>query len=479
MGAKKPRFIDEGVLLKVWGGRFEKKTDRGVEEFTESLSFDRRLFSEDIAGSIAHARMLGSCGILPEKEAKDIIAGLKEIEKEIADGRFVFDLSDEDIHMSIERALTDKIGPVGGKLHTARSRNDQVVLDMRIYLKKEIKIICALLANLQHAQLDLARANLDVVMPGYTHLQRAQPVLFAHHQMAHFFCLSRDFDRLKACFERTDIMPLGSGALAGTSFPIDRQIVADELDFSRISENSIDATSDRDFILEFLSAASITMLHLSRIAEEVILWATKEFGFIELDDSYTTGSSMMPQKKNPDVVELVRGKAARVFANMTAVLVTLKALPLAYNRDLQEDKEPVFDTIDNLKMCLSALTGMLSTMQINQDAMEKAASTGFSTATDAADYLTKKGLPFRQAHETVGRLVRFCISEDRALLDLEMQEFKRFSELFEEDIFDVLDIRKSVESKTSYGGTSVTSVRQQFRIADKNLARESSWSSSQ
>ncbi len=461
--------------MKAWGGRFSKETDETVEEFTASLDFDCRLYKEDIAGSIAHARMLAECQILPKHEAEQITKSLKGIEKDIGEGKFPFNLADEDIHMSIERALIERIGVIGGKLHTARSRNDQVALDIRMYLKKEIGNIARLLTSLQKTQQDLAQENLDVIMPGYTHLQRAQPLLFAHHQMAHFFCICRDFDRFKACFERTDVMPLGSGAIAGTSFPIDREYVARELGFSRISDNSIDATSDRDFLLEFLSVSSLTMVHLSRIAQELVLWSTQEFGFIELDDAYTTGSSIMPQKKNPDVAELVRGKSGRIYGNLIALFTTLKALPLAYNRDLQEDKEPVFDTIDNLKLCLATLVGMLSTLKINRQAMERAADSGFSTATDAADYLAKKGMSFRQAHEVVGKLVKYCISQNVGLQNLELAVLKKHSEFFDDDIFNVLNIQNSVKSKTSQGGTSPTSVKKQFKTAKQLLAEEKKW----
>ena len=462
-------------MSKLWGGRFDKNTDKVVEEFTASLPFDCRLYKEDIAGSIAHVKMLAKCKILPDEEAEQIAEGLREIEREFEADRFSFDLADEDIHMSIERTLMQKIGPVGGKLHTARSRNDQVALDMRMYIKKEIKIVCELITSLKQTLMAGARDNIDVIMPGYTHMQRAQPILFAHHQMAHFFSLQRDFDRFKLCFDRADVMPLGSGALAGTSFPIDREFVAKELGFSRISENSLDAVSDRDFLLEFQFAASLMMVHLSRIAEELVLWSTQEFGFVELDDSYTTGSSIMPQKKNPDVAELIRGKTGRTFGNLLALLTTLKALPLAYNRDLQEDKEVVFDTLDNLKLLLSTLIGMLSTMQINKVRMEESAGGGFSTATDLADYLVKKGLSFREAHEVVGAIVKNCISDDLVFEQLKLDDFKRFSSFFESDVFDVLDARSSVESRASYGGTSSTSVKRQFQVAQQIIADEKAW----
>jgi len=461
--------------MKPWGGRFSKDTDKVVEEFTSSLPFDCRLSKEDITGSIAHARMLAKCGIISQDDGKEIVNGLRAIEKDMDKGKFFFDLSDEDIHMSIEKALIEKIGPVGGKLHTARSRNDQVALDMRIYLKKEIKIVCQLLRSLQETFLSVGQRNINVILPGYTHLQRAQPVLFAHHMMAHFFAIDRDFKRFKVCYENTDVLPLGSGALAGTSFPIDREYVAEELGFKRISENSMDATGDRDFLLEFLFAASLTMIHMSRISEELIMWSSHEFGFIEMDDSYATGSSIMPQKKNPDVAELVRGKTGRVFGDLTALLTTMKALPLAYSRDLQEDKEAVFDALDNLKLCLETMGGMIATMKINGDQMKKAADSGIMAATDVADYLVKKGMPFRKAHEIVGNIVKECIASNKDIPDLKLEKLKKYSSLFEGDILGMLETVKIVESKSSRGGTSSTSVKNQFEIAKKIINEQEDW----
>jgi len=464
--------------MKPWGGRFNKETDKVVEEFTASLPFDCRLSKEDIAGSIAHARMLAKCEIIPQEDAEKIINGLNAIEKDMNEGKFFFDLADEDIHMSIERALIEKIGPVGGKLHTGRSRNDQVSLDMRMYLKKEMKIMCELLRSLQETLLGVGLKNIDVILPGYTHLQRAQPVLFAHHMMAHFFAIDRDFKRFKVCYKNTDVFPLGSGALAGTTFPIDREYVAEELGFNKISENSMDATSDRDFLLDFLFAASLTMVHLSRISEELILWSSQEFDFIEMDDSYATGSSIMPQKKNPDVAELIRGKTGRVFGDLTALLTTMKALPLAYSRDLQEDKEAVFDALDNLKLCLETMAGMISTMKIKSDRMKKAADSGLMGATDIADYLVKKGVPFRKAHEIVGHIVKECISDNKGLPDLELEQLRKHSSLFEQDILGVLETVNIVESKKSLGGTSSQSVKNQFETAKKINSEQGVWLSS-
>lgn len=461
--------------MKPWGGRFSKDTDKVVEEFTASLSFDCRLSKEDIAGSIAHAKMLAKCDIISQDDAKEIANGLKAIEKDMNEGKFFFDLSDEDIHMSIERALIEKIGPVGGKLHTARSRNDQVVLDMRMYLKKEIKIICELLRSLQETLLVIGQKNINVILPGYTHLQRAQPVLFAHHMMAHFFAIDRDFKRFKVCYENTDILPLGSGALAGTSFPIDRKYLAKELGFKKISDNSMDATGDRDFLLEFLFASSLTMVHLSRISEELILWSSQEFGFIEMDDSYATGSSIMPQKKNPDVAELIRGKTGRIFGDLTTLLTTMKALPLAYSRDLQEDKEAVFDALDNLKLCLETMAGMIATMKINSDQMKKAADSGLMAATDIADYLVEKGMPFRKAHEIVGNIVKECVSGNKDLPDLKLEKLKKYSSLFEADILGMLETVRIVESKASPGGTSSKSVKNQFKTAKKIISEQETW----
>jgi argininosuccinate lyase len=461
-------------MSKLWGGRFAKSTDVMVEEFTSSISFDQRMYKEDIAGSIAHAKMLAKCKILTEEEGRCIIDGLSGILKDIEAGNFSFEIALEDIHMNIEKRLTERIGAVGGKLHTARSRNDQVALDTHMYLKKEIRELAGLLIELQQAVLETSEKFPQAVMPGYTHLQRAQPILFSHHMMTYFFMLARDFRRLKGVWEGTDIMPLGAGALAGTTFPIDRHFVADELKFAAVYENSMDAVSDRDYILEFLSFASILMMHLSRISEEIILWSSAEFSFIELDDSHCTGSSIMPQKKNPDVAELVRGKTGRVFGHLMAMLAVAKGLPLAYNKDLQEDKEGMFDTIDTLKFSLTVYAAMLRSMRVNEPVMEKAVCNDFSNATDMADYLVKKGLPFRQAHEAVGKCVAYCLQEQKRLVDLTLAEFETFSPLFEQDILQAIQVDTCVNARTSYGGTSASGVQHQLAVAKEMLRQEQS-----
>ncbi|CUH95198.1 Argininosuccinate lyase [Propionispora sp. 2/2-37] len=459
-------------MSKLWGGRFAKNTDVMVEEFTSSISFDQRMYREDIAGSIAHARMLAKCGIIDTTEAETIIDGLQAILADIENGTFSFEVSLEDIHMNIEKRLTERIGAVGGKLHTARSRNDQVALDTHMYLKKEIEVIAGLIADMQQAILDVTEKYPRAVMPGYTHLQRAQPILFAHHMLAYFFMLARDFSRLKGVWERTDMMPLGAGALAGTTFPIDRHFVAEQLHFSQIYENSMDAVSDRDYIMEFLSFASILMMHLSRISEEIILWSSSEFSFIELDDAHCTGSSIMPQKKNPDVAELVRGKTGRVFGHLMAILTVSKGLPLAYNKDLQEDKEGLFDAIDTVKFSLTTYASMLRAMRVNENRMRSVLRNDFSNATDMADYLVKKGLPFRQAHEVVGKCVAYCIEQQKWLMDVSLEEFKSFSELFEQDILEAIQIETCVDARNSYGGTSSVQVRQEITIARKMMDKQ-------
>jgi len=459
-------------MSKLWGGRFTQNTDVLVEEFTSSISFDQRMYAEDIAGSIAHATMLAQCAIITTEEAITIIEGLKGILTDIEAGNFSFEVSLEDIHMNIEKRLTERIGTVGGKLHTARSRNDQVALDTHMYLKREIGNIGKLITQLQQTIVEVAEKHKAVIMPGYTHLQRAQPILFAHHMMAYFFMLSRDFRRLKGVYEGTDIMPLGAGALAGTTFPIDRHFVAKQLNFSEVYENSMDAVSDRDYILEFLSCASILMMHLSRISEEIILWSSAEFSFIELDDGHCTGSSIMPQKKNPDVAELVRGKTGRVFGHLMALLATAKGLPLAYNKDLQEDKEGMFDTIDTLKFSLTVYASMLRGMKVNDKVMDAAVRNDFSNATDMADYLVKKGLPFRQAHEVVGKCVAYCLGQKKWLMDLSLPEFKEFSPLFETDILEAIKVETCVNARNSYGGTSSAGVQQEFTIAQQILQKQ-------
>jgi argininosuccinate lyase len=440
--------------MKLWGGRFSKPTDRWMEEFNASIPFDRELAEEDIQGSIAHASMLGACGVISPEEAEAIIDGLEKIRKRIREGQAEFRIEHEDIHMNIEKMLIDEIGPVGGKLHTARSRNDQVALDMHLYIRERTVELVRLLVQLQEALLEQAEAHVDTILPGYTHLQRAQPVRFAHHLLAYVSMFERDIERLIDSYKRVNTCPLGAGAIAGTTFPIDRRMVAEQLGFERIYDNSMDAVSDRDYLVEFLSIASLIMVHLSRLSEELILWSSEEFGYITLDDAYCTGSSMMPQKKNPDIPELVRGKAGRVFGHLTALLVTLKGLPLTYNKDLQEDKEGVFDTVRTLTGSLTLTAALIRTMQVNAGKMRKNAEAGFANATDLADYLVRKGLPFRQAHEVTGKLVLHCIREGKVLLDLTLEEFRAHCPLIGEDIHDALSLEQVVEARESEGGTS-------------------------
>lgn len=449
---------------KLWGGRFTKTTDQLVEAFNASIQFDQRLYREDIRGSMAHARMLGKVGILTAEEVEAIVTGLAAIRAEIDAGTFEFSVALEDIHMNIEKRLTDRIGQAGAKLHTARSRNDQVALDMHLYMRRETGEIAALLQELLEALTDVAEKNMDVILPGYTHLQRAQPVTFAHHLLTYCQMLTRDFRRLENVWVGADIMPLGAGALAGTTFPIDRKQVAAELNFGAIYDNSMDAVSDRDYLLEFLSFASILMMHLSRLSEEVILWSSAEFGFIELDDAYSTGSSMMPQKKNPDVAELVRGKTGRVYGHLMGLLTTAKGLPLAYNKDLQEDKEGVFDAIDTVKVALAVYRGMLTTMRVRRDKMLAAASGDFANATDLADYLVKKGLPFRQAHEVVGKAVRHAIDTKRLLADIPLNEYRVLSPLFEEDLLKAITIDECVNARRSLGGAAPQEAQRQIEL---------------
>ncbi len=452
---------------KPWSGRFTEATNELVEEYTASIQYDWRLYPYDIAGSIAHAAMLGRTGIITERDARRVIKGLKEILQEISSGNLEFSLELEDIHMNIESRLIAKIGPLGGKLHTARSRNDQVALDLRMYLRDEIIEIRRLLRLLQRTLVGLAERHTDAVMPGYTHLQRAQPVLFSHHVLAYYDMFGRDDDRLADCYRRVNVMPLGSGALAGTVHPIDRKMVADLLGFGRVSENSMDAVSDRDFAVEFVSACSQIMVHISRLAEELVLWSSAEFGFLTIADAFTTGSSIMPQKKNPDVAELSRGKAGRVFGNLTALLTLLKGLPLSYNRDLQEDKEPVFDTADTVTQTLAVVTAMLDGVEVHRDVMGRAAGDGFITATDLADYLVRKGMPFRQAHEVVGRAVRRALDRGCGLKDISLPEFRELSQLIGEDVYEALTLESSVGRRTSFGGTAPSNVRKRIAALKK------------
>lgn len=451
-------------MKKLWGSRFSQEMEKKALSFTSSLSFDKRLYRYDILGSIAHVRMLAFCDIISERDSEVIATALKEVEKEISHDQFSYLESDEDIHTAVERGVVEKVGSeIGGKLHSARSRNDQVVLDLRMYLKDEQARIMNLLVELIKVILSLAHDNLDLLFPGYTHLQRAQPVLLSHHFLAYGEMLRRDYERLEINFEHTDHMPLGSGALAGVSYPVDREMVARELKFSRITRNSMDAVSDRDFALEFLSNASILMVHLSRLAEEMILWSTPEFGFIELPDRYTTGSSMMPQKKNPDIWELVRGKVGRVMGNLSSLLVVLKGLPLSYNRDLQEDKELVFDTVDTVKEILPLAGDVLLSTRINQDRIAASMSKGFLTATDMADYLVKKGVPFRKAHEIVGKVVLYCSQNSLTFEELGIDTYKQFDSHFDQDIYEAVSWSKSIASKNIPGGTAREQVADQIK----------------
>lgn len=450
---------------KLWGGRFSEPTDQFVEEFTASIDFDKRLYHQDIRGSIAHARMLGKQGILPMAEVEKIVAGLQEVLARIEAGKFDFSVALEDIHMNIEARLTEKIGEAGKRLHTGRSRNDQVALDIRLYLRDEIVEISAYLDMLVDSLIYQAEANLGVIMPGYTHLQTAQPILFSHHMMAYVEMFTRDKGRMEDCLRRMNALPLGAGALAGTTFPIDREYVAELLDFPAVTRNSLDSVSDRDFALEFMGASSILMMHLSRFSEELILWSTSEFKFVELTDSFCTGSSIMPQKKNPDVPELVRGKTGRVYGNLMALLTVMKALPLAYNKDMQEDKEPLFDTIDTVKGSLKIFADMVREMRINAGNMRAAAAKGFSTATDVADYLVRQGMPFRDAHEVVGKTVAYCITNGKDLPDLTMDEWQGFSDKIGEDIFDAITLEASVNARAATGGTALERVRAEIERA--------------
>lgn len=456
----------------MWGGRFSKTTDERINEFQASIAFDRRMYQEDIAGSIAHAKMLAKCGILSEKDRDAIVHGLQDIRAKIEAGDFDFSVALEDIHMNIEKRLTDAIGEAGGRLHTARSRNDQVALDTHLYVRREVLAVQKEIVNLQQALVLAAEQYKDVIMPGYTHLQRAQPILFSHHLLAYYGMLARDFARFTGVYERADIMPLGAGALAGTTFPIDRAFVQKELGFEATYTNSIDAVSDRDYIMEFLSAASILMVHLSRLSEETILWCSREFSFIELDDAHCTGSSMMPQKKNPDVSELVRGKAGRVVGHLMAMLTTVKGLPLAYNKDLQEDKEGIFDAIDTVKFSLSVYARIVRGMKVRADVMKKAVTEDFSNATDLADYLVKKGMPFRKAHAVAGQAVHDCIARGIYLEDMRIEDFQKLSPLFDADIKEAIRPETCVRNRNSLGGTSYDQVACQLGLAKKQIEAE-------
>jgi argininosuccinate lyase len=457
---------------KLWGGRFDGKTDEGVEAFTSSINVDQRLYPYDIDGSIAHCRMLVKCGIILEEESAALVEGLEKIRSEIAHGQFNFTDRLEDIHMHIESRLAELVGPVSQKLHTARSRNDQVALDVRLYLKDASQQVVSGLMELRKTLVDLASRYIDVIMPGYTHLQRAQPVLFSHHLMAYYEMFARDTERFTEGNKRIDVMPLGAAALAGTPHPIDRHYTAGLLGFAKVSENSIDSVSDRDFIIEFLSAASICMMHLSRFSEELVLWSSSEFRFIELSDSFSTGSSIMPQKKNPDVPELIRGKTARVFGSLVSLLVLMKALPLSYNRDMQEDKEPLFDAADTLFSCIQVFTRMLTQMTVHKNVMEDAVMSGFVNATDMADYLVARGMPFREAHGCAGKAVGYALKNKKELHDLTINEMKSFSDLILDDIFKFLTPRAMIDRRRSWGGTATENVRVAIQRARETLNKE-------
>ncbi len=457
---------------KPWDGRFSEKTDKSVEAFTASIAYDRRLYPYDIAGSIAHSKMLARVGVITDDEANGLVEGLGTIKRELDRGEFAFDDCLEDIHMHIEARLLQVAGPVAQKLHTARSRNDQVALDVRMYLRDETRRTIDLLQRLRTVLVDLADGHQDVVMPGYTHTQRAQPVLFSHHMMAYYEMFTRDQARFSDCMERINVMPLGAAALAGTTYPIDRAHVAQLLDFPRISTNSMDAVSDRDFAMEFLAGASICMVHLSRLSEELVLWSTSEFGFITLADAFATGSSIMPQKKNPDIPEIVRGKTGRVFGSLMALLTLMKSLPMAYNRDMQEDKEPLFDAVDTIKACLHINIQMIPRITVNRDTMRKAASVGFLNATDMADYLVNQGMPFRKAHSCVGQAVAHALGKGKELDQLTLDELKSFSPLIKADIFDHLTLEHMIDRRQSPGGTATEKVVRAIADARKAITGE-------
>lgn len=454
----------------MWGGRFTKAEEKNALDFNASISYDCRMYREDIAGSIAHAKMLAAHGIISKEDQEKITKGLLSIKKEIDEGTFPFSVELEDIHMNIEKRLTEEIGDAGARLHTARSRNDQCALDLHMYMKRNIARLSEKLIAVLEALLAASKKYQDVILPGYTHMQRAQPVLFAHHMLAYFAMLERDFKRLEDCYDMCDMSPIGACALAGTTYPTHPEEEANDLHFASVYGNSLDAVSDRDYLLQFLSFASICAMHLSRLSEEFIYWSTSEFQFIELDDGYSTGSSIMPQKKNPDMCELIRGKTGRVYGHLIGLLTVMKGLPLAYDKDMQEDKEGVFDALDTLYFALDIYAGMISTMTVNGDHTRAVLESDFSNATDMADYLAKKGLPFRQAHAVVGSAVHYCIEHHKVLLDLSMEEFRSMSPLFEEDIKEALSIENCVKNRESYGGTGPKSVERQQTHAEKVIA---------
>ena len=462
----------------MWGGRFTKAEEKNALDFNASISYDCRMYREDIAGSIAHAKMLAAHGIISKEDQKKITKGLISIKKEIDEGTFPFSVELEDIHMNIEKRLTEEIGDAGARLHTARSRNDQCALDLHMYMKRNIARLSEKLIAVLEALLAASKKYQDVILPGYTHMQRAQPVLFAHHMLAYFAMLERDFKRLEDCYDMCDMSPIGACALAGTTYPTHPEEEANDLHFASVYGNSLDAVSDRDYLLQFLSFASICAMHLSRLSEEFIYWATSEFQFIELDDGYSTGSSIMPQKKNPDMCELIRGKTGRVYGHLIGLLTVMKGLPLAYDKDMQEDKEGVFDALDTLYFALDIYAGMISTMTVNGDHTRQVLESDFSNATDMADYLAKKGLPFRQAHAVVGSAVHYCIEHHKVLLDLSMEEFRSMSPLFKEDIKEALSIENCVKNRESYGGTGPKSVERQQTHAGDMIAKMKEMSAS-
>lgn len=462
----------------MWGGRFTKAEEKNALDFNASISYDCRMYREDIAGSIAHAKMLAAHGIISKEDQEKITKGLLSIKKEIDEGTFPFSVELEDIHMNIEKRLTEEIGDAGARLHTARSRNDQCALDLHMYMKRNIARLSEKLIAVLEALLAASKKYQDVILPGYTHMQRAQPVLFAHHMLAYFAMLERDFKRLEDCYDMCDMSPIGACALAGTTYPTHPEEEANDLHFDSVYGNSLDAVSDRDYLLQFLSFASICAMHLSRLSEEFIYWSTSEFLFIELDDGYSTGSSIMPQKKNPDMCELIRGKTGRVYGHLIGLLTVMKGLPLAYDKDMQEDKEGVFDALDTLYFALDIYAGMISTMTVNGDHTRQVLESDFSNATDMADYLAKKGLPFRQAHAVVGSAVHYCIEHHKVLLDLSMEEFRSMSPLFEEDIKEALSIENCVKNRESYGGTGPKSVERQQTHAGDMIAKMKEMSAS-
>ncbi|OOM11790.1 argininosuccinate lyase [Clostridium saccharobutylicum] len=457
--------------MKLWGGRFKKGTDKLVNDFNSSINVDSRMYKEDIEGSLAHASMLGKQNIIPKEASEKITSGLLEILKRLDSGAIEIDETSEDIHSFVEGTLTYYIGECGKMVHTGRSRNDQVTLDLRLYLKKYILSLKQDIIALEEVLLEKANENIDTIMPGYTHMQKAQPITFAHHILAYAEMLKRDFGRLSDCYKRVDEMPLGSGALATSTYPIDREAVARDLGFSKVTLNSLDSVSDRDYVIETLSCLSIIMMHLSRFSEEIILWCTNEFSFIELDDGYSTGSSIMPQKKNPDVAELVRGKTGRVYGDLITLLTVMKGIPLAYNKDMQEDKEALFDGLDTVTLSLKTFCGMIKTMKVKKDNMRKGAGLGFTNATDVADYLVKKGMAFRNAHEVVGEIVLDCIKQNKMIEELTLEELKNFSPIFEDDIYHAIDLLTCVEERKVIGGPSTQSVKIQISALD-NFIKE-------